>query len=96
MLEWLWSLLPDTCETKDCCRKGVRGNENRVYPFDHAPEFYIVMCDYCSSKYERGEIVRVEGLRTMVISKSSKFIELAQYRRRRNIERSLKEQTQSG
>lgn len=86
--EWFWGLLPDTCEVDDCCRQGMRGNENRIYPFVHSPEFHIVMCDYCSSKYERGELLRVEGLNDMIISKGSTLVELSQYRRRKNIEES--------
>lgn len=40
--EWLWSLLPDECEDKDCCRKGIRGNENIINN--------KVLCDYCNVK----------------------------------------------
>lgn len=38
-MQWLWGLLPDNCEMPNCCRKGVRGNENIVDG--------KVMCDYC-------------------------------------------------
>ena len=41
--EWLWSLLPDNCEQPNCCRKGVRGNEN-------IREDGTVQCDYCSCR----------------------------------------------
>lgn len=72
ILEKIWSFMPDTCEVRDCCRKGVRGNENRVYPFpddDLWKEFYIVMCDYCSSRYERGEVMGVHGNLPRLITK---------------------------
>ena len=37
---WLYGLLPDKCEGADCCRKGMRGNENRMDG--------KILCDYCS------------------------------------------------
>jgi hypothetical protein len=37
--EWLWNLLPDNCERKDCKRWGCRGNENIIDG--------EVVCDYC-------------------------------------------------
>jgi hypothetical protein len=41
--EWLWgAMLPDKCQGADCCRKGVRGNENIVNG--------KVLCDYCTVK----------------------------------------------
>lgn len=84
--EWLWGLLPDECEVKDCRGFGMRGNENRVYPFDHVPDFFIVMCDYCSSNYERGEVLQVQGLHDRIISKMSTVTDLSQYKRRRSFE----------
>ena len=50
ILEFLWGLLPDTCEVADCCRKGMRGNEKISYPFDWEPDMYIVMCDYIRAR----------------------------------------------
>lgn len=41
--EWLWSFLPDNCQQVNCCRKGVRGNENIAKDGS-------IECDYCSSK----------------------------------------------
>ena len=68
LLQWLWALLPDKCEVEDCCRKGMRGNENRIYPFkdnnpyiDYMTDFYIVMCDYCTMRYNRGEVLNAHG-----------------------------------
>jgi hypothetical protein len=56
--EKLWSLLPDNCEVSDCCRKGMRGNENRIYPQPEVyPNWYIVMCDYCNSRYMDGRLI---------------------------------------
>jgi len=54
--EWLWGFLPDNCEIEGCCRKGMRGNENvmTVFPFTD-----VVVCDYCSSRYMSGEVLRV-------------------------------------
>lgn len=83
LIEWLWSLLPDTCEVSDCCRKGVRGNENRIYPFPNDSDFYIVMCDYCSSRYHHGDVLRVDGLLDLIVSKESKVVDLV--RRRKEI-----------
>ena len=61
--EWLWSLLPDTCEVSGCCRKGVRGNEVVTTPWpERYPDIRIVMCDYCNSKYMSGEVLKVDGL----------------------------------
>jgi hypothetical protein len=39
MFEWIWQWLPDKCEVPDCCRKGIRGNENRIDG--------RIVCDYC-------------------------------------------------
>lgn len=39
---WLWSFLPDKCQMPDCARKGVRGNENRI--------FGKLACDQCTAK----------------------------------------------
>ena len=38
--EWIWSLIPDKCQAKDCRGLGVRGNENK--------EDGVTLCDYCS------------------------------------------------
>lgn len=43
IFERLWRLLPDKCEISGCCRKGVRGKENRVDGY--------IMCDYCHWDY---------------------------------------------
>jgi hypothetical protein len=43
-LYWkIWYMLPDKCEQIGCCRKGVRGNENRIEG--------IITCDFCTSKW---------------------------------------------
>ena len=61
--EWLWSLLPDTCEVDGCCRKGMRGNEVVITPWpERYPGIHIVMCDYCNSKYMSGEVLNVVGI----------------------------------
>lgn len=79
--EWLWSLLPDTCEVDDCCRKGMRGNENRIKCHAY-PEFYITMCDYCSSRYERGEVMPISGLTDMIMLRNrSGITEMKIYKR---------------
>lgn len=65
--EWLWSLLPDQCEVQGCCRKGVRGNENIIYPWpERYTELGIIMCDYCSSKYRNGDVLYVHGNMPMI------------------------------
>jgi hypothetical protein len=84
---WVLRLLPDECEVSGCCGKGLRGSETKVYPFPHWTTFYIVMCKYCLEEYDHGRILRVDGLSDMIVSKNSKFVELSQYRRRRNAER---------
>lgn len=64
LIERLWALLPDECEVEGCCRKGVRGNENRIYPFENDElykDIYIIMCDYCTMRYNRGEVLGVHG-----------------------------------
>lgn len=81
ILEFLWGLLPDTCEVADCCRKGVRGNENIVYPFGWAPDLHIVMCDYCSSRYHRGEVLEVEGLPVHVIAPKTQVVEIKAWKK---------------
>ena len=53
LLEWVWSLLPDKCAMSNCCREGVRGNENRHYPAGNNVGEYFIVCDYCSSKLHR-------------------------------------------
>lgn len=45
-LERMWRLLPDKCEVRDCCRKGVRGNENVITGEDGKR---TIMCDYCTA-----------------------------------------------
>lgn len=66
--EWLWNILPDTCEVTGCCRKGVRGNENLIYPWpERWPTLYIVMCDYCNSKYMSGELLNVMDSETLPV-----------------------------
>lgn len=86
ILQWMWGLLPDTCEVDDCCREGVRGNENRVYPFKEVPDFYIVMCDYCHSEYLEGIALKVTGLKDMIIVRGSPIVELSQYKKRKKFE----------
>ena len=81
--EWLWSLLPDTCEIDDCCRKGMRGNENRITPWEDVPDFYIVMCDYCNSKYMSGEAMRLDGIKRVICKEGGKVADFS-YRRRQN------------
>jgi len=89
ILERVWSFLPDTCEVHDCCRKGVRGNENRVYPFPDISDFYIVMCDYCNSRYMAGEVMKVNGITSrMIVSKGSPVIDFKTRRRKREIDKS--------
>jgi hypothetical protein len=83
--EWLWSLLPDTCEIDDCDRKGMRGNENLI-KCDAYPEFYITMCDHCSSRYERGEVMPVSGLNDMIMSKYSGITEMKVYKRNHHVD----------
>ena len=65
--QFLWSFLPDQCDVRGCCRKGMRGNENIIFPW---PERYesigIIMCDYCHSKYMDGTTLLVNGLMPMV------------------------------
>lgn len=63
IMEWLWSFLPDECEVDDCCRAGMRGNENRIHPWpERYPDLYVLVCDYCNSKYMRGDVLKVNGL----------------------------------
>jgi hypothetical protein len=82
LMEWLWSKLPDTCEIDDCCRKGMRGNENRIYPFDGLPDFYIIMCDYCTSKYTRGELMMLDGISSrMIVRNGGKVADFTRKRR---------------
>ena len=82
--EWFWRLLPDTCEIDDCCRKGVRGNENRIYPFPESEEFFIVVCDYCNSKYMSGEVLKLDGISSRLIVKEGAQIVDFKYRRRKH------------
>ena len=82
--EWFWSLLPDTCEIDDCCRKGMRGNENLIYPWDDLPEFYVVMCDYCNSKYMSGELMKLDGITGRRLVRPGGKVADFNYRRRQN------------
>lgn len=89
--EFLWSLLPDECEVDDCCRKGMRGNENQIYFFPEEPEFYIVMCDYCNSKYMSGELMKIDGLLPRLIVRDGGKVADFNYRRRQHaIDKSAK------
>jgi hypothetical protein len=84
--EWLWSLLPDTCEVKGCCRKGMRGNENLIYPWpERWPKLHIVMCDYCDSDYMRGEPMNVSDSETLpiILRGTGVIISLDENKRRR-------------
>lgn len=84
--EWFWSLLPDTCEVDDCCRKGMRGNENLIYPWEDWPDFHIVMCDYCNSKYMSGELMKLDGIRgRLLVRKGGKVADFTQRRAQRAI-----------
>lgn len=87
--EWLWSLLPDTCEVEGCCRKGMRGNENRIYPWpERYPDLYIIMCDYCNSKYMHGEVLNVMGILPYITrgTKVASFDEAIRKKRRKEDE----------
>lgn len=84
-MEWLWHFLPDECEISDCCRKGVRGKENRIFPFQFEPSFYIVMCDYCNSRYHSGEVLRVDGLKMSIAAPKSQVVDLLAKRRLRRV-----------
>ena len=96
LIEWLWGFLPDTCEVDDCCRKGVRGNENRIYPFGDLPEFYIVVCDYCNSKYMHGEVLKIDGLLPRIIAgKRSPIVDFRTKRKEKIIDRTNKRQAES-
>lgn len=81
--EWVWSLLPDTCEVDDCCRKGIRGNENRIYPWEDDPDFYLTMCDYCNSRYMSGQQMRIMGLLRVVCRPGGKVADFKYERRKR-------------
>jgi hypothetical protein len=81
--EWLWGFLPDQCEVDECRRFGMRGNENIVYPFPMVyPDMHIVMCDYCNSRYDSGEVLHVEGINYMV-TKGDKIADFKQHKNRR-------------
>jgi hypothetical protein len=85
--EWFWSLLPDECEIDDCCRKGMRGNENRIYPWKDEPEFYLVMCDYCNSKYMSGELMKLDGISSrMIVRKGGRVADFNLRRKERENE----------
>lgn len=88
LIEWFWKFLPDACEVDDCCRKGMRGNENRIYPWDDIPDFYLIMCDYCNSKYMRGEEMKFVGLPRIVCRPGGKVEDFTYRRRQRAIDKS--------
>jgi len=84
--EWLWRLLPDQCEVRNCCRKGVRGNENIIYPFkddDLLKDFYIIMCDYCTMRYNRGEVLNVSGTLPKMLVNPKKVVNFETRRKQR-------------
>ena len=91
LLESAWKLLPDECEVDECCRKGVRGNENRI-PFPGiAEDFYIIMCDYCSMRYDRGEPLVIKGLPLQLLNPKSKVVcMLAAKRKKRGADNKAK------
>lgn len=88
--EFLWSFLPDQCEVYKCCRKGMRGNENIVYPW---PERYsqvgIIMCDYCNSNYMKGEILFVEGNMPMIARGSGVILSFSEGQGRKKREKQI-------
>ncbi len=66
IMEWFWRLLPDKCQVPECCRKGVRGNENVILQAtltdDHGRILKIrklIVCDYCTSLFMRAEKTRI-------------------------------------
>ena len=93
LLEWFWGFLPDECEVDDCCRKGMRGNENRIYPWkdELMKDFYIVMCDYCNSKYMRGEVMKLSGITSrLVVNADSPVVDFRLRRKQNAINKSRK------
>ena len=78
--EFFWAFLPDECEVSDCCRQGVRGNENIIYPFPEEQSFGIIVCDYCNSKYEHGEVLNVTAIWTRLIVKEGGSVVDFKYR----------------
>lgn len=102
ILESVWRLLPDKCEVEDCCRKGVRGNENLIYPFkddpfvDYMHDFYIVMCDYCTMRYNRGEVLNVHGSLPRLITHPKKGpVDFNQKRKEKKYDHDHERQTES-
>ena len=86
ILQWVWKWLPDNCEVRDCCRKGMRGNENIIYPFkddDLLKDFYIIMCDYCSMRYNRGEVLNVSGTLPRMLVNPKKVVSFETRRKQR-------------
>lgn len=86
ILQWVWKWLPDECEVRDCCRKGMRGNENIIYPFkddDLLKDFYIIMCDYCSMRYNRGEVLNVSGTLPKMLVNPKKVVSFETRRKQR-------------
>lgn len=86
ILQWIWKWLPDECEVRDCCRKGMRGNENIIYPFkddDLLKDFYIIMCDYCSMRYNRGEVLNVSGTLPRMLVNPKKVVSFETRRKQR-------------
>jgi hypothetical protein len=66
--EWFFRLLPDQCEGDDCCRKGVRGNENYV---EVEPGVFRILCDYCTVNHQvkpEGQGVQLENGTMLVFS----------------------------
>ena len=59
LLERLWRLLPDNCQHDYCEGHGVRGNEN-LYPRAGTLK-PIVLCDYCSVRYDKEGQLMVNG-----------------------------------
>lgn len=86
ILQWVWKWLPDECEVRDCCRKGMRGNENIIYPFkddEMFKDFYIIMCDYCSMRYNRGEVLNVSGTLPKMLVNPKKVVSFETRRKQR-------------
>ena len=86
LLEWLWKWLPDECEVRNCCRKGVRGNENIIYPFkddEMLKDFYIIMCDYCTMRYNRGDVLNVSGTLPRMLVNPKKVVSFETRRKQR-------------
>ncbi len=83
--EWLWGLIPDKCEITDCSRLGMYGNENIIFPFSHVPDFGVVACDYCHSKYERGMVLRCDKIREIITKETDHLYDIERARRAKRI-----------